>query len=285
MEKDEHAYTGPSDDMMPRSEYIAHRAALKAMLRIATAISFNAGGRPSETGRQYWSSVLFTKLVVSSITLHSICPFPKPKAHWDLAAVSGIVRSNVELWLFFHWLCVETGDDDEWFFRIRLFWLMDNRARYRLVTDGGGDPNDAEFANRQSEIIAQLNNSAIFNNLSEKRKAELSRGDKLPFIQDEVLERLSVNRAAFRMTYRHMSSFVHTGPVSVFRMAEHKRGNGNENPYDRAYMGYGLLLATQVLAACSDEMMKLHPQAGIATIQKLGADVITTLGEYRNVFT
>lgn len=284
MKENGHTYTGPSDEMVPRSEYLNHRKALKAMLRIATAISFNAGGRPSEGGRQYWSSVLFTKLVVSTITLLNICPFPKAKAHWDLASVAGIARSNIELWLFFHWLCVETDDDDEWFFRLRLFWLMDNRARYKLMTDGGADPNEQEFQNRQHEIFVELQTNPIFSALSSKRQAELLRADKLPYIQDEVLERLSVDRSAFRMTYRYMSSFVHTGPVSVFRMAEHQRGNGDENAYDRAYMGFALSLATQVLAACSKEMMRMHPKAGIATIQNLGTDVVGTIEKYCNVF-
>lgn len=284
MKDNGHTYTGPSEESMPRSEYVSHRAALKAMLRIATALSFHVGGQPSETGRQYWSSILFTKLVVSTITLHSICPYPKTKSHWDLSSAAGIVRSNVELWLFFHWLCVETGDEEEWFFRVRLFWLMDNRARFRLISDGGVDPNEEAFRKRQSEIIAELQSSRIYTDLPSKRQAELARGDKLPYIQDDILERLSVDRPAFRMSYRYMSSFVHTGPISIFRMAEHRRGNGDENPYDRLYLGYTIIIATQVLAACSDEMMKLHPNAGMAVIQRLGADVVETLARHRDVF-
>jgi len=269
---------------MPRNEYIEHRSSLKAVLRIASTLSSEVGGRPSDSGRQYWSSVVYTKLVVSTKTLLDICPYPKANSHWDLSSVASIVRGNVELWLFFVWFCVETADPDNWYFRTRVFWLMDNRARYRLNEDAGTDVKAEEYGKRRDEIRIELDRSPIFVALPEKKKNEILKGDKSPYIQDDILERIGVSKSFFRMYYRFLSSFVHTGPISIYRMAEHRRGNGEENPYDRAYIGTAIRMATQVLASCAYEMMALHPEAAIRTIQRHGEDTITTLCRYRKTF-
>lgn len=274
----------PSDGdsgIISRADYLQYRSDLAKIIKVSVTLSYNIGGTKSNTGRQYWSSILFTKLVLSSITMKDICPFSSKKGHWDLATISGIARSNAELWLFFIWLCVDTEDDEEWYYRIRVFWLMDNRARFRLMEETGGDTQEAEFLRRQIEIRQELDHNRIFQSLSDKRKAEIMRGDKNPYIQDDILDRIGEDKKKFRGYYRYLSSFVHSGPISIFRMQEHNRGNGNENPYDRTAISAAILFSTAILAACTDQMMALHPDGAIKTIQSIGEETINIIRSYK----
>jgi len=270
-----------TEGFVSRSDYNNYRFKLAKIIKVAVTLSYHISGTKSEDGRQYWSSILFTKLVVSSITLKNVCPIINKKAHWDFSSVAGIARSNAELWLFFVWLCVDTADDKEWYYRIRVFWLMDNRARFRLMEETGADPKEDEFLKRQMEIKLELDKSEIFNSLTDKRKSEIMKGDRNPYIQDEILDRIGEDKKKFRGYYRYLSSFVHTGPISVFRMAEHNRGNGDENSYDRSAIAAAMAFAGAVLAACTDQMMALHPDAGIKTIQNVGNDTIEIIRSFR----
>ena len=268
-------------EIVSRSEYLKYRSGLSEVIKVAAILSYNISEEKPDTGRQYWSSVLFTKLVISSITLKEICPVRSKKSHWDFSSVAGIARSNAELWLFFVWLCIETEEDEEWYYRIRVFRLMDNKARFRLMEETGGDPKEAEFLQRQVEIKQELDLNNIFRSLSDKRKSEIMRGDKNPYIQDDILDRIGQDKKKFRGYYRYLSSFVHTGPVSVFRMQEHNRGNGAENPYDRAAISAAILFSTSILAACTDQMMALHPDGAIKTIQSVGEDTIKLIHSFK----
>lgn len=268
-------------EIVSGSDYLKYKSDLKKIIRVAVTLSYHMNGTKTENGRQYWSSILFTKLVVSSITLKEICPSPGKNSHWDFSSVASIARSNAELWLFFVWLCVETIDDDEWYFRIRVFWLMDNRARFRLMEEIGDDPKEHEYLQRQIEIRHELDRSKIFRSLTDKRKNEIMKGDKHPYIQDEILDRIGKDKKNFRGYYRYLSSFVHTGPVSVFRMQEHNRGNGDENPYDRSAISAAIMFSGSILAACIDQMMALHPDAAVKTIQNIGQDTIELINSFK----
>jgi hypothetical protein len=97
--------------------------------------------------------------------------------------------------------------------------------------------------------------------LPPSKQKELLKGDKDPFTQDEILERMGEDRAAFRGYYRFLSAHTHTGPISFYRMAEHGRGTGIENRIDKAWTASALSIAGKFLKRASEDMLRIYPDA------------------------
>ena len=83
-----------------------------ALVSAATAVSQGAAGRPSETSRHYWASVLYTRLCVNSVSLLLLLPqnrFARAQfEHWDFVAVASLARNVFEAYLAFYYLCVDS---------------------------------------------------------------------------------------------------------------------------------------------------------------------------------
>jgi hypothetical protein len=67
-----------------------------AAVEHAIAISHKTAGHPADSSRQYWASVLFTRLCSAAISILHICPgSPANTAgtHWDFSSLAPLVRS------------------------------------------------------------------------------------------------------------------------------------------------------------------------------------------------
>lgn len=62
----------------------------------------------------------------------------------------------------------------------------------------------------------------------EKQRCVVLKGERTPFIQDDVLAEMGVDAAEFRLLYRLLSQHMHSGPLAFYRMVEHDRGTGVE---------------------------------------------------------
>ena len=212
--------------------------------------SVSLNGTPSVHGRQYWGSILLAKLAVTGMTVDQLAPTligKRSKFAWDLSSIATLVRTIAENYLMFYWLCVETENDDLWHFRFALLSVVDNRSRLKLTADMEGSSEPEDFLNAQLRLAMKLRSMPLFQALPEKRQRELLKGDRLPFIQDDVMNALPLDRTTFRKLYRYLSAFVHTGTISFFRNEQNKRGDGERNWYDMVAIGGALELATVVL--------------------------------------
>ena len=168
-----------------------------------------------------------------------------------------LARAMAENRLMFVYLCVQPNTNEEWQFRKTVFNIIDNYSRRRMIVDAERDPDQAAYDEAQANLRAQLEAMPIFQTQNEVRRRALLRGDQLPYIQDDLIGWLELERGEFRAFYRYLSSFVHTGTISFYRMAEHGRGNGEENDYDRGMISGILDFAAFILSATSHEMAEL----------------------------
>ena len=256
---------GPLDVRQLHKSYTTGRKHLTEAINKAKIVSNGASGIYVEHQRLFWASVLFTRLVVMACSILRLAPRvepPEPSANWDFSALGSIVRNTAECYFVFFYLCAENVTDDEWATRQNLIQLRDNKTRWKMFTDFGIDPDqDDGFANHHADLAARLKNRSYFQGLPEKRQTELLKGDKDPFTQDEILERMGTDRATFRGYYRYLCSHTHTGPISFYRMAEHDRGRGIENPHDKGAMGIAMNVAADFLKRATDDMITLFPDA------------------------
>ena len=227
-----------------KAKYRDARRDYAAVVLRAKRVSHGSAGIRSETAQHFWASVLFTRLVVTAVSIQVLTPDLQPDAHWDFSAVASITRNLAECYLFFYFLCADDVPQVEKDARIILLNLYDNASRRKLFGELGNTDDSAETAATKAavhdDLLRKFRANTYLLGLPEKRQKELIRGEKTPFVQDEVIERTTMDKRNFRFLYRLFSNHTHTGPVAFYRMAEHGRGRGIQNIQDTSYMAVAL---------------------------------------------
>jgi hypothetical protein len=238
--------------------YLAARAKLRLTAQRAKRISMGSGERPSQGNRDYWGSVLFTRLVVTAYSILELLPDPKPRAHWDFSSVASLTRNLVEMYLYFYWLCIDDVADEVRAGRFILMQLHDHGSRRRLFDhDSKPDPDHPAYA----DLVIRFDANPYLATLPEGQRKNLLRGEKTPFVQDEVIDRMGADRDSFRLFYRFLSQHTHGGPIAFYRMDEHDRGAGVETAHEKKYMILISDLARNTLDDAATGMLKIFPDA------------------------
>jgi hypothetical protein len=242
--------------------YSQARKEFSADVLRAQRVSRGAAGILSETAQHYWASVLLTRMVVTATSIQALTPQLRPNVHWDFSAVASITRNLAECYLFFYFLCADNVPQVEKEARIILLNLHDNSSRRKLF-EKFGEPDDAESAAAKAEVhndlVRKFKANAYLAKLPEKRQKELIRGEKMPFVQDDMIERSNMDKTNFRFLYRLFSNHTHTGPVAFYRMAEHGRGRGFQNRQDTFYMAVALAFAGDLMRRAVADFLVFFP--------------------------
>ena len=252
----------------------AYREGLSKLEALATGsirLSRRAMDRPSETSRIYWSSVLFTRLCSSLLSLLRVLPGSTYSSvevdHiWDFAAVANITRSIIECVLFHYYLCIEPLGADEWAARQNLMYLHDATSRLRIFY--GGDESREQrafYEGQRDELIEKLQASAYFATLSERQRAKFLKGRDAVFqSQDEILTRMGVEElGSFRTYYEFISSHVHSLPIAFYAVVNEEPGQGLgrgiENRTEKAFMVRAMAFAQWIMEFAHAHFISIHP--------------------------
>jgi hypothetical protein len=251
--------------MKAEAMYVPTRAAFGKLVSAAEVVSVGASGIPSPTPQHYWASVLFTRLVVTAKSIQTLTPTMGPNTHVDFSAVASIVRNLAECYLFFFFLCIDDVPQDQKDARIILLNLHDDGSRAKLFAELGEEELDEETRALRNVVRTDLETRFAANPylaaLPEKRRRELLKGEKTPFVQDDVIDRTELDKKGFRFFYRFLSNHTHTGPVAFYRMSEHGRGAGFRNEKDTFYMASALDFAAMLMTRAIRDMSGLFPEA------------------------
>jgi Family of unknown function (DUF5677) len=252
-------------EFQAKTEYKKARRNFAAEVLRARRISRGAGGIRSETVQHYWASVLFTRMVVTAMSVQMLTPELQPDTHWDFSAVASISRNLAECYLFFYFLCADDVAQVEKDARVILLNLHDNASRKNLFGELGEPDDDVEAAAVKAEVhddlVRKFNANAYLSGLPEKRQKELIKGERTPFVQDDMIERTKMDKRNFRFLYRFFSNHTHTGPVAFYRMAEHERGRGFQNFRDTYYTAIALGFASDLMRRAMIDTLALFPDA------------------------
>lgn len=257
----------PCSEAQAEHVYRQARSEFAKLATRAKTVSTGTGGLRADTGRHYWASVLFTRLAVTALSILRLAPrtapMPDRHAHWDFSAVASLTRNLTKGYFIFYYLCVDqVADDDEWSTRLELIQLHDNATRRRMFQDLDPDhPDLPGFDGHHQDLVQRLQARHHLKSLPERRQRQMLKGDRYPYIQDELLQRMGMDRSHYRYQYRFLSAHTHTGPIAFYRMAEHGRGTGIENRADKIFMASALNLAATFLGRATDETLLLFPNA------------------------
>lgn len=238
------------------SVYLRVRREFRDLLKRTERISRGSGGIPSTGNRMFWGSVLFTRIHVTAGSLDRLLPDPRPGQHWDFSAAASIARNLLEMCLLHHWLCARNVSDVEREARFLLMHLHDFGSRRRLMPEAFGDDHPAYV-----DLLARFDANAVLTALDAPRRRAALRGERTPFIQDDVLDSMGVDRAEFRLVYRLFSQHTHTGPMAFYDMLESERGAGVETRKEKAYLLLAMSYAHRFIEAAVRTHLTIFPDA------------------------
>lgn len=259
--------------------YLDARRQYRLLLKGCVRISRGSGGIRSTGNRMYWGCTLFTRIVVTGKSFDRLLPDARPGEHWDFSAAASIARNFLEACLVYHWLCGEGIEEEEREARFILFHLHDRGSRQRILPD---EELDLEVI---TDLTERFDRNPVLAGWDEKRRRVALRGERTPFVQDEVLAEIGVDPVAFRLLYRLFSQHTHTGPLSFYRMADHDRGMGVETRLEKHYLLIAIDFATQFLARAANTQLDIVPDADTrsphVTDQQVRANVEREQGRAR----
>ena len=220
------------DEVEKKATFSELRRELFRVTKAARDASKRHGQKLANTDRVFWASVIMTRIAVAGLTAKKIFPGFEKKDHWDFSSFAAVARSILEAYILFYWLCFEEITESEWQLRRLTLYLFDLKSRWRMSHgDEPLDPDNSVYL----DLLERLHQCEAYQILEKSQKQRILRAKGMPFIQDDILEKIGVEKTNFRKTYRFLSEHVHSGPVSFFRMAEHGRGMGFSNPVDRDF--------------------------------------------------
>lgn len=249
----------------PTSAYSNALERLDGVVRTAIALSRSCGGIPSESGRHYYASVLFTTLLVRSVSLLQIAPLSNWAAkvieHWDYASCSVIARTILEIRLCFYYLCVDQCDDDEWKCRWEAMNIHDCAHRIKIFEALGQEGEAAEHRKVMDRLIERIASNEHFKTLDSGRQKNIAKG-KLAYLKslEEIAEQAGLTVSEFRFFHVFFSTHVHGLPMSFYRVGE-ARGRGLPTEVESNYTAMCLELTASLVASCHAEIEDLFKDA------------------------
>jgi hypothetical protein len=239
------------------SFYLRLRSEYRQLIKRLERMSRGAGGILSTGNRMFWGSVLFTRISVTAKSIDKLLPDPRPREVWDFSAAASLVRNLLEAELVYQWLCADGPDDVTREARFILLYLHDRGSRYRLF------PPDDENADAEvlQDLVRRFDANPVLAAYDERRRKVALKGEKTPFIQDDVLAEMNVHSADFRRLYRFLSQHTHTGPIAFYRQAEQDRGAGVETRMEKIYLIIAIAAAYDALGRVMNVHLQIFPDA------------------------
>jgi hypothetical protein len=233
-----------------------------AAVEHAIALSHKTAGHPANSSRQYWATVLFTRLCSAAISILHICPgSPANTAgtHWDFSSLAPLGRGLVQTGLMLFYLGTEVVGEDESRARLLVMQLRDCKERLHLFEnfDGSGRMT-RDFGVEAGRIRSELSSNSYFAQLPAKLRKILMKGDRASILtEDQILDRLGILDQTGRALCRFISSHADVSPLAYYRTGDKNRGRGEENDVDKHYIATAVDLACNFILRANSDMQDL----------------------------
>jgi hypothetical protein len=236
--------------------YLTERAKFRSLTDRADRISRGSGGILSTGNRMFWASILFTRILVTGKSLNRLLPDAKKGEHWDFSAVASLTRNLMEAVFVYQWLCGEGIADEVRDGRFILLYLHDYGSRKRLFPQQFSSPDSVH-----EKLVQRFDANPYLATFDEKQRKVALKGEKTPFIQDDIISSMGADAEEVRSLYRFFSQHTHTGPIAYYRMHEHDRGAGVETRMEKIYILIALRVAFDFLSHAITVHLAIFPDA------------------------
>lgn len=265
-----------SDQNLPQSAAEHYWSVLPkyiAAVEHAIALSHKTAGHPADSPRQYWASVLFTRLCSAAKSILHMCPgSPANTAgtHWDFSSLAPLVRSLVQTGLMLFYLGTEVVGEDESRARVLVMQLRDCKERVHLFENFGASGEKTRgFEVAADHIRTELSSNSYFERLPAQLRKSLMKGDRASILtEDQILDRLKILDPMGCVFFRFISSHADVSPLAYYRTGDNNRGRGEENDSDKHYIATAVDLACDFILRADTDMQGLFRETLAASSQK-----------------
>lgn len=212
------------------TKYREAYAEFSSLLAHAAALVEAQSGHKPNGDRELYAERIFTKMVCHGISLKRLSPSPTLPGNelWDISSNYAIARALIETYEALAYVSLESVDEDEREFRIRLWKLhAQERRREMLRLIGSGHPEipavEADITALRSAILGHPLTQA----LGSAFRGKVERGVTPPYhlSRAERDARSNIDRDYHAAVIMHLSSHVHTHPFSVHQLLGFKAGD------------------------------------------------------------
>src|SRR6266536_533830 len=244
-----------------------------AAVEHAISLSHKTAGHRAESPRQYWASVLFTRLCSAATSILHMCPGSPANTdgtHWDFSSLAPLVRSLVQTGLMLFYLGTEVVGEDEYRARVLVMQLRDCKERLHLFQNfGANGEKTRDFEVAADHIRTELSSNSYFAGLPARLRKSLMKGDRASTLtEDQILDRLGMLDQMGRAFLRFISSHADVSPLAYYRTGDSNRGRGEENDADEHYIATAVDLACDFIIRADTDMQGLFREALAARSQK-----------------
>ena len=233
-----------------------------AAVEHAIITSHKTAGHPSDSARQYWASVLFTRLCSISISILHLSPGSPANRngrHWDFSSLAPLFRNVVRASLTLFYLGTEVVGDDEATSRVLVMQLWDCTERLRLFQNLRASADEIHSFEREAEGLRNnLSSNSYFAGLPAPLRESIEKGEIATILNDDqILDRLGILDSAERGLLSFISSHADLSPLAFYRTGAQNRGRGEENETDVQYTAMALDLASAFIIRADADMRTL----------------------------
>jgi hypothetical protein len=237
-----------------------------AAVEHAVTISHRTADHPADSARQYWASILFTRLCSISISILHLCPgtaVNRDGRHWDFSSLAPLVRNAVRACISLFYLGTEAVDDDESGARVLVMQLSDCTERLHLFQNVRTRAEEIDgFEREAARIRHDLSSNPYFAGLPAPLRESIIKGEIATILtEDQILDRLGVLDADVRGLLTFISSHTDLSPLTFYRTGDKNRGRGEENQVDMHYTAMALDLALDFIIRADADMQALFREA------------------------
>jgi hypothetical protein len=244
-----------------------------AAVEHAISLSQRIARHPPGSPRQYWASVLFTRLCSAAKSILHACPGSpanSDETHWDFSSLAPLIRILVQNGLLLFYLGTEVVGDDESRARVLIMELQDCKERLRLFQNLRASLEKSRcFVEGADNIRAELSANPYFSRLPVRQRKSLLKGERASILtEDQILDRLGILDQQGRAFFSFISSHADVSPLAYSRTGNNNRGTGEKNDADERYMATALDLARDFILRADTDMKALFQEVLAASSGK-----------------
>ena len=257
-------------------EYKENLHDFEKLANSAFKLSVITHGISTKFRRVFLGNYIYSEIVMTAISLLKLLPESQSSKNdnmifWDLSSVSTLARNLVERYYEMFYNSSEVITDEEEEFRFLLWSLHASKKQKKIFNCFNSDDNSNEVSltiNKEldksyqeiEKYKASIHNNLFFMSFNESDRKKLLKGEKHSYLsQDEINNRLGIDKDTFRAIYVFLSNCTHCLPYSVIESIE-ARNSGKSHERNSKLITLILQYTSSYLALAIYDYLKLFPE-------------------------
>lgn len=201
----------------------------------AISISNALNGLQTNDWREYYGSIVFTKLCLHAKSFRKLCPKVNEDGEinmdemWDLPSMCAISRAIIDTYYVLYYLAIENISTEENNFRKHLWHYHSEKSRQKgLEKIKSTDPRLKKLKEEIERHKKLLLETKIYQELEKHEQKSIRKGRvAVKLSNTEISKRAGIDPGYYKSTFDLFSSYVHTHPLALSQLMKFHADNQN----------------------------------------------------------